>query len=298
MVRRLFTLVVLCVLGACGGDSSPTGGGGDPSGNGGDNPGNGSGNGGDNSGGDRVENTEPIFDESRSTLQVLSVETPDTLLSGSQPVMFSVTVQDSDQFVDPIEVVMRLSRGDSVWTLPQQESIDANTALFGAMFDSTLAVGLAGDQTLQFQAVDADAGGSMMLTKEIYLENGPPILSDPETPARMERRTGDLLNVRLAVSDPQGGADIDSVYFKFRKPDGSFGGATVKDGGFHFLLVDNGSEEYGDAEKGDGRFAWAFKIPPEDAQLGSYTFLFFARDKAGNLGNILTTDFELVPLER
>ncbi len=293
MVRRLFTLGVLCVLGACGGDSSPTGGGGDPAGNG-DNPGNGE----DNPGRDRVENTEPIFKESRSTLEVVSVDTPDTLLSGSQPVLFSVTVQDSDQFVDPIDVVMRLSRGDSVWTLSRQESVDANTALFGAMFDSTLAVGLAGDQTLQFQAVDADAGGSKMVTKEIFLENEPPIMFDPETPTRMERRTGEFLYVRLSVSDPQGAADIDSVYFKFHKPDGSFGGASVKDGGFHYLLVDNGSEFYRDAEKGDGRFAFAFDIPDEDAQLGSYTFLFFSRDKAGNLGDIITTDFELVPLER
>ncbi len=293
MVRRLFTLVALCALGACGGDRSPTGGGGDPPGNG-DNPGNGE----DNPGGDRAENTEPIFQESRSTLEVVSVETPDTLLSGSQPVLFSVTVQDSQEFADPIDVAMRLSRGDSVWTLSLQETIDANTAVYGAMFDSTLAVGLSGNQTLQFQAVDASSGGSMMVTKEIYLENEPPRMFDPETPARMERRTGERLDVRLSVSDPQGAADIDSVYFKFLKPDGTFGGAIVKEGGFHYLLVDNGSEVYGDAEEGDGRFAFAFLIPPDDAQLGSYTFMFFSRDKAGNQGEIVTTDFELVPLER
>lgn len=290
MARGLLTLVVLGVLGACGGDS-PTGGHGDSSDGPGDNPDNGGNNSG---GGERVENTDPIFSESRSTLRVVSMDTPDTLRSGSQPISFSVTVQDSGQFVGPIEVVMRLSRGDSVWVLPMQESIDASTALFVTMFDSTLAAGLSGDQTLQFQAVDADGGGSTMVTKEIHLENEPPVLFNPQTPARMENRSQDQIQVNISVSDPQGAADIDSVYFKFLKPDGNFGA-----NGFHFLLLDEGHTElpFRDEVAGDGRFSYNFPILP-DALLGSYQFLFFSRDKAGNLTSPITAPFELVPLER
>ena len=225
-----------------------------------------------------------------------TIQVADTLLSGSEPFLISATVQDSERFVDPVEVALRFGRGDGIWSLTLQDTIDGNTALFSGLFDSTLAVARAGGQTLQLQAGTGSGGGSIMVTREIYLENNPPILFDPDTPPRMERRTGERIAVRVSVSDPQGAADIDSVYFKFRKPDGTYGGAGEKEGGFHFLLVDNGVQ-HGDEEGGDGRFAYNFKIV-EDALLGSYTFQFFSRDKAGNLASGLSTDFELVPLER
>ena len=67
MVRRCNTLLALCLLGACGGDSSPTGGGGDSSGGG-------DGSGGDDPSGGVRENIGPIFEESRTTLEVVAVE--------------------------------------------------------------------------------------------------------------------------------------------------------------------------------------------------------------------------------
>ncbi len=170
MAQWLFTLVALCLMSACGGDSSPTGVG-------------------DNSSGEAENrNDGPIFEENNTSLVVVAVEAPDTLFSGSQPVMFAATVQDSNQFAGQIEVAMRLRRGDEVWTLSRQDSVSANTARFGAMFDSTLAAGFLGNQTLQFQAVDASAGGSKMLTKEIYLENEAPILFEADTPIRWSAR--------------------------------------------------------------------------------------------------------------
>lgn len=283
MVRRLCNLTALCLLSACGGDSSPTGGG-PPDGNG--SPPDTGGNG----------NSGPIYEETSTSLEVMAVEVPDTLLSGSGPVLFSATVQDSDRFVDQIEVVMRLQQGDEVWTLSRQDSLSAHVSVFGALFDSTLAAGFSGTQTLQFQAVDTDDGASKMLTKEIYLENEAPVLFQPDTPDTLEHQTGDRIQLHISVSDAQGYGDIDSVYFKFRKPDGSFGGASEKAGGFHFVLIDNGAQ-WNDAKAGDGRFAYNFKIV-EDALLGTYSFIFFSRDRAGNLSRTLESDFELVPLAR
>ena len=284
MVRRLGGLVALCLLGACGGDS-PTGGG-TPDGNG--NPPDNEGNG----------NSGPIFEENSTSLEVVAVEAPDTLHSGSQPVLFAATVQDSAQFAEQIEVAMRVGQGGEVRTLLLQDSLSSNTALFGAMFDSTLAAGFSGTQTLQFQAAGADASGSKTLTKEIYLKNEPPVLFEPDTPDTLQRLTGARIQLYISASDPQGYGDIDSVYFKFRKPDGSFGGASEKEGGFHFVLVDNGIwRHHGDEKEGDGRFAFNFSIV-ENALLGTYTVIFFSRDKVGNLSGIIQADFELVPLTR
>jgi hypothetical protein len=283
MVRRLGGLVALCLLGACGGDSSPTGGG-TPDGNG--NPPDNEGNG----------NSGPIFEENSTSLEVVAVEAPDTLHSGSQPVLFAATVQDSAQFTEQIEVAMRVGQGGEVRTLLLQDSLSSNTALFGAMFDSTLAAGFSGTQTLQFQAAGAEASGSKTLTKEIYLKNEPPVLFEPDTPDTLQRLTGARIQLYISASDPQGYGDIDSVYFKFRKPDGSFGGASEKEGGFHFVLVDNGIwRHHGDEKEGDGRFAFNFSIV-ENALLGTYTVIFFSRDKVGNLSGIIQADFELVPL--
>ena len=286
MARRLFTLVALCLLGSCGGDSSPTGSGDNSPGeeeNGSSEPTNGS--------------NGPTIEEN-TALAVVGIEAPDTLFSGSQPVSFAATVRDSNQFAGQIEVAMRLGLGDEVWTLPLQETISANTARFSAMFDSTLAAGFVGNQTLQFQAVDDSAGGSKVLTQEIYLENEAPILFQPMTPDTLERRTGDRIQVHISVSDAQGLGDVDSVYFKFRKPDGSFG-ATDENwpDGFHFLLFDNGGAAFGDVERGDGRFSYNFNIV-EDALLGTYSFIFFSRDRAGNLSGMVDASFELVPLQR
>jgi len=287
MVRRLFIVVMLCLLGACGGDSSsPTSGGeggGPPEGGGSGEP-------------DR--NTEPIFEETNTALEVVATAIPDTLRSGSQSILFEVTVRDSNEFAEPIEVAMRLQQGDEVWTLPLQDTVNANTTVFGAMFDSTLAAGFSGIQTLQFQAMDAVAGGSTMLTTEIFLENEPPILFEPDTPDTLERQTGDRVQVHISVSDPQGYADIDSVIFKFLKPDGTFGGASLKEGGVRYLLVDDGlPDHFGDEAEEDGRFAFNFPITSA-ALLGTYTIILSARDKSGNLSGIIQSAFELVPLTR
>ena len=239
---------------------------------------------------------------------LLSTAAPEVLVSGSGPTLFSATVQDGDAIADVPAVVMNLKRRNEVVgseCLPLQHA-SGDSGRFGVLLDSTLAAGLMGDYILEFQAFDRSNTASNPLTRNIFLENLAPILFDPEAPDTVQRQIGVPVQVRLSVADPQGYGDIDSVYFKFLKPDGTFGGDSpdpnneermYKEGGFHFLLFDDGNPEIGDEKAGDGRFSWSFPVE-SGAMLGPYTFIFYSRDRAGNLSAALTDSFELVPFGR
>lgn len=238
---------------------------------------------------------------------LLSIDAPDSLLSGTHPVQFAATAQDSDSISDLPAVLMSFVRaGESakVETLSILDEHSADSGKFSALFDSTLGAGLSGDYSLEFQAMDSKGALSNTLEKSIFVENLRPSLFAIESPDTLQRQIALPVLVRLNVSDPQGVEDIDSVYFKFLKPDGSFGasaesaeGTDFKEGGFHFLLFDDGNAEIGDLVSGDGRYSYSFPIRG-DALLGTYTFFFFSRDRAGNLSDEVSRNFELVRFGR
>ena len=241
-----------------------------------------------------------------STAVVLEAAAPDSLLSASQPLPFTALVQDSSGIENVVMVLLTLRRGEEVSeadTLRLQETIAADRAQFGAAFDSTFAAGKKGTYSLEFQAVDVENRVSDILVRQIYLQNEPPRMSNPVAPDTLQREIGVPLQVHLTVTDPQGVADLDSIYFKFQKPDGSFGGESRNEGGFPFWLFDDGNAVVsGDREANDGVFSWRFAIDVdpsnnEPPDIGTYTFIFFARDKVGHIVT-MSKNFELIPLER
>ena len=62
------------------------------------------------------------------------------------------------------------------------------------------------------------------------------------------------------------------------------------------MLFDDGNSDIGDREANDALFSWRFPITG-DAQLGTYTFIFIARDEVGHIVT-MSKNFELIPLER
>ena len=85
----------------------------------------------------------------------------------------------------------------------------------------------------------------------------------------------------MNANDPQGLADIDSVYFLLEKPDGTFGG-----NGFKFDLQDNGNSFYGDLVEGDGIYSKIVSISASN-DAGLYIFHFYLRDHADNLTGVV-----------
>jgi len=91
--------------------------------------------------------------------------------------------------------------------------------------------------------------------------------------------------VRAKVEDPDGPADIESVYFFSRKPDG-----TLANGGNSIIMFDNATE--GDSTAGDGIYSRGITIT-RDSQPGTYVFTFYMSDKAGNLSDAKLDSIEV-----
>lgn len=221
--------------------------------------------------------------------QLLAINAPDTLISGSQPRLFSVAVQDSNDIEDVATVIMRLKRGGNeifFASLEFQGKTAPDSGVFGAFFDSTLAAEKLGDYTLEFQASDESDDFSNVLTTPIFLENEAAFLFGVSVPDSAQLPTSGLQPVFITIhcSDPQGLTDLDSVYFFSLRPD-----SVLANNGNPLVLQDNGLPfnpqnpfvEAGDLVANDGIFSLTVLLNPT-ALTGRYIFSFFARDKVGN----------------
>ncbi len=92
-------------------------------------------------------------------------------------------------------------------------------------------------------------------------------------PDSLQKGSPDTSYIFVSVRDPQGLADIDSVYFTVTRPDGS-------SNGYKFYLFDNGLA--GDSTAGDGVYTIGIQAPSTSNQTGDYTFHFRALDLEGN----------------
>lgn len=223
--------------------------------------------------------------------KVVSAIVPDTLYSGSQPLLFSVAVQDSNDVEDITGVMMRLKRGGNEiasYSLEFQSKTAADSGIFGAFFDSTFAAERDSLYTLEFQAVDFSDDVSEVLAKTIYLENIAPTIFNVSMPDTLQRPSSgvDTVHVKISANDSQGLSDIDSVYFRATL----IGGNTSSPQ----LMFDDGDPDNGDEVQGDGRYSNIIQIEPQN-QPGTYVFEFRAVDKVGNISNMISDTLEVLP---
>jgi len=223
--------------------------------------------------------------------QLLSVNAPDTLFSGSRPLLFSVTVQDSNDIEDVAGVALRLKRGGSEiasYLLEFQSKTAADSGIFGAFVDSTLAAERLGDYTLEFQARDESDDLSNVLTKEIFLENTPPSIFDLELPETFQRPSSgeDTIEVRISANDPQGLGDIDSVKFVVQRTGGL--PSTIQ------MFDDGDFANHRDILAGDGIYSRGLTVSPQSTP-GIFYFTFKAIDKVSNQSTTITDSLEILP---
>lgn len=221
---------------------------------------------------------------------LVSFSAPDTLPSGSQPVLFSVTVQDSNGIEDVPSVIFRLKRQNLTVFSTELNSLSTtavDSGLYGAYFDSTFAAERIGGYQLEFQAVDLSEDSSNVLTQAIYLENTAPEIFNLQMVDSLQLPLGSEANTTLIeiwVNDSQGLSDIDSVYFNSVLPNDS--AATNNP----FIMYDNGlpfnpngsAGEAGDLVANDGTYSLTIALF-SNTPTGRYKFFFFARDKVGQL---------------
>jgi len=133
-----------------------------------------------------------------------------------------------------------------------------------------------GDYTLRFQAWDKKGEASPPRTTvlRVALQNRPPVLTELNAPAQVNRREGNPILLSIRASDPDGQDDIRKVFFNTAKPDGS------PSSGNPFFMYDDGTSGHGDAAAGDGVYSLTITINTSNAT-GEYSFEFTAEDYSG-----------------
>lgn len=234
---------------------------------------------------------------------IFQVTAPDTFPWINQEVVFSISVADSDGIDDIINVYFEsqeVATGAKKFEANLYNDGDitahgdtvAGDSIYSAKLDSSFRVNKQGQYDLLFHVEDSYGEGfTYTPAHRIFVGNAgakfvsihvPTIMTKPPNPGDYNR---ELMTVE--VSDPQGLADIDSVYFYSLKPD-----STLANMGKPFLLVDDGvpfnpssrDPETGDLVAGDGIYSYSIIVYNNpQTNLGVYTFYIYIRDKAGNL---------------
>ena len=140
-----------------------------------------------------------------------------------------------------------------------------------------------GNYTVRFTA-SGGANTKQVAVASFYFNNGqdnlpPEIFNsviDPDTAVVTDTT---VIFTSVGAMDPNGVSDIMEVYFIVYKPDGTTNNSKV-------LLFDDGRIENGDKLAGDGIYSRLIQVN-QDNDKGTYRFEIRAKDRSGELSNII-----------
>jgi hypothetical protein len=141
-----------------------------------------------------------------------------------------------------------------------------------------------GNYNVKFSVTGFDGKNKQVAVGSFYFNNGqdnlPPIISNTVIePDTVEVTQPTVIFTSVEASDSNGLNDISEVYFIVYKPDGTTNNNKVS-------LYDDGQSENGDLTAGDGIFSRLIQVDQSN-QKGTYRFEFQARDRLGDLSNII-----------
>jgi hypothetical protein len=123
---------------------------------------------------------------------------------------------------------------------------------------------------------------TVILPLQIVRLNHPPVLSNLVVDSLISLKGIDqnYFQITIAAMDPDGQADIRTVYFNSFKPDGS------PSSGNPFYLYDDGDMNgaSGDSKAGDGLYSLKVGLP---SSTGTYQFKFSAIDRSNDTSNVI-----------
>jgi hypothetical protein len=244
--------------------------------------------------------------------EINQIFAPDSLSYMDEEVIFSITVSDSDgidditrayfEIEDPVRQIIRF--GQTLYNDGNFEihgDLVEGDSIFSARISPDFLVGKKGDYNLIFHVVDNnEEENSREAIQSIYIENYQSEFLNFDIPESMiipaESGTANIGLMQVEVNDPEGIADIDSVYFYSLKPD-----SNLAQNGLPFLMVDNGLPfnldnpliETGDEVAEDGIYSLSLLVY-NGSLPGTYTFSFYIRDWAGNLTGPVKRTIELI----
>ncbi len=133
--------------------------------------------------------------------------------------------------------------------------------------------------------------GEQLFTYNNFQNNLPPVLSNLILQTSVNRGEPFIFSVK--AEDPNGLLDILQVTFKLFRPDGTVVIPNSSTPSIdYFLMVDNGDSNLGDQTAGDGVFSFKNTFGATSA-VGNWRFEFQAKDRAGNVSNIIKQSLEV-----
>lgn len=238
---------------------------------------------------------------SNSAPVINKISAPDSFSFHDENTIFAITVSDSDGIEDIVQAYFEsenLTNGLIQYEMALFNDGDfenhgdllAGDTIFSTKVFPEFLAGKKGDYKLIFHIEDTNEEANINDAEHlIHLENFashidsldvPEVMVIPSVPGEPTRAL-----MTCEVSDSEGLADIDSVYFFSLKPD-----STYANNGQPLIMVDNGFSynpgnpliETGDDFPGDGVYSLSLLVFNGSAP-GDYTFSFYIRDKVGNL---------------
>jgi hypothetical protein len=142
-----------------------------------------------------------------------------------------------------------------------------------------------GNYTIRFSAEGFEGNIKQVALGNFYFKNGqdnlPPVIANTIiNPDTVVVTIPTVLLTSVDVTDPNGPSDIYEVYFIVHRPDGTTNNSKV------FLFDDGNISEHGDQVAGDGRYSLLIQVDQSN-QKGTYRFEFRAKDRIGDLSNII-----------
>lgn len=173
----------------------------------------------------------------------------------------------------------------------ETENVDFSTFTGSSQFDENL---LSGKYILEFYIEDnvnnsddnVKKVGSKQLDYFGVVANAAPVISNLQLASEVNR--GDNFIFSVTVTDTNGLADIENVFFELNRPDGSVVFADQTNNITKFPMFDNGDfSNAGDQSKDDGIYSLKNSFG-QTSQTGDWTFKFGAIDKSGAESNAIT----------
>lgn len=142
-----------------------------------------------------------------------------------------------------------------------------------------------GNYTVRFYAEGFEKGIKQVALGKFYFKNGqdnlPPVIANTVIePDTVVVNQPTVIFTSVDVSDPNGLSDILEVYFIVYRPDGTSNNIKV------ILFDDGNTSENGDLVAGDGTYSLLIQVDQSN-QKGTYRFEFQAKDRIGDLSNII-----------
>jgi len=142
-----------------------------------------------------------------------------------------------------------------------------------------------GNYNIKFYVTGFDGLNRQVAFSSFYFNNGqdnvPPVISNTVIePDTVVVDTSVVIFTSVEVADSNGANDILEVYFIVYKPNGTTNNIKV------FLYDDGNTAEHGDLVEGDGIYSRLIQVDQSNDK-GTYRFEFQAKDRSGELSNII-----------